>query len=214
MDGNRRWAKERGRSPQTGHTAGYEKLLKVLEWVVEFEIPYLTVFAFSTENWKRPIDEIKHIENLVQKVNDEQIERIKKEGVRVIFIGEHEKFSEKTQEKIKNAEERTKDCQKLSLTIALSYGGRRELVLAADSWSRSGMNSTEENFGEFLQTSHVPDPDIVIRTGKEKRISNFLLWKIAYSELFFSDSYWPDFSKEELIEIIRSFKERKRRCGK
>lgn len=213
MDGNRRWARSRGLHDQKGHTAGYEKLLELLDWVAEAGVPHVTVFAFSTENWKRSEEEINHLQSLICRLGDKDKKRLIKEGVKVTFIGKHERFSEKTRKKIKETEEATKECKKVNLTIAFSYGGRKEIVLAAEAWSDSGTEPTEENFERFLQTTHMPDPDIVIRFGKEKRISNFLLWQIAYSELFFSDTFWPDLSKDEFVEILESFKNRARRRG-
>lgn len=213
MDGNRRWARLNGLSDQKGHTAGYEKLLEFLGWAIEAGIPYVTVFAFSTENWKRGKKEIEHLQKLIQHLGEKDKEKLVEEGVKVTFIGKHERFSNITKKKIKEVEEATNDCKKIHLTVAFSYGGRQEIVLAAKDWSLSKTEATEENFKKFLETAHMPDPDIVIRTGKERRLSNFLLWQVAYSELFFSDTFWPAFSKEEFLEILDSFKERSRRRG-
>ncbi len=213
MDGNRRWARSKGLSEQDGHTAGYEKLLEFLSWAVEAEIPHVTVFAFSTENWKRSKNEIDHLQALIRRLGDEDKKKLVEDGVKVTFIGKQDRLSQETKDKIKETEEATKDCKNIHLTVAFSYGGRQEIVLAAEAWSRSGTEATEENFKRFLQTNHMPDPDIVIRPGKEKRLSNFLLWQVAYSELFFSDTFWPAFSKEEFMEILESFKNRARRKG-
>lgn len=213
MDGNRRWARSKGLSDQEGHTAGYEKLLELLDWAIEADIPYITVFAFSTENWKRDKKEIDHLQKLIRQLGEKDKKKLVREGVKATFIGKHERFSETTKEKIKETEEATRDCKKIHLTVAFSYGGRQEIVLAAKEWCRSKAEPTEENFERFLQTSHMPDPDIVIRPGKEHRLSNFLLWQVAYSELFFSDTFWPAFSKEEFMEILESFRQRSRRRG-
>ena len=213
MDGNRRWARSKNLSDQEGHTAGYEKLIEFLDWAIELEVRYVTIYAFSTENWKRSQKEIDHLQKLIRRLGEKDKKRLIEKEIKVTFIGEHGRFSEATRKRIKETEEATKDCKKIHLTIAFSYGGRQEIVMAAEAWARSNFKATEENFEKFLQTSHMPDPDIVIRPGKEKRLSNFLLWQVAYSELFFVDTFWPAFSKEDFLKIIDSFKQRSRRRG-
>ncbi|MFP4617155.1 MAG: polyprenyl diphosphate synthase [Candidatus Paceibacterota bacterium] len=213
MDGNRRWAKERGLLPYKGHVAGYEKLLSFLDWSLEEKIPYVTVFAFSTENWKRSKAEIDKLQGLIQRFGKEDKDNFTKKGIKVVFIGKHDDFDEETRNSIKRIEEATKDRNELVFTVALSYGGRQDIVMAAEAWSRSGVEATEADFARFLQTSHIPDPDLVIRSGGEARVSNFLLWQMAYSEIFFTDTFWPEFSKEEFMRIIDDFSHRSRRRG-
>lgn len=213
MDGNRRWARAKGLSDQDGHTEGYKRFIELLEWSLEIGISHVTTFAFSSENWKRSKEEIDHLEGLIQAFGSEERDSLIEKGTRVRFLGVHEGFSKRTVKVIKNIESFTKDCNSLFLDIALSYGGRQEIVLAAKAWSESNGRVTENSFERFLQTFGTPDPDMVIRTGGERRLSNFLLWQIAYSELFFIDTLWPEISKKEFVHIIDQFKERDRRRG-
>ncbi|MGM0629463.1 MAG: polyprenyl diphosphate synthase, partial [Patescibacteria group bacterium] len=194
MDGNRRWARSKGLDDLEGHVEGYGNLLNFLDWIIEAEVPYLTVFAFSSENWKRSKKEVDHLQSLIQRLGSDEKGDLIKKGVRARMIGRKEDFPKETQVKLAEMEKATEKCKKLKLNIALSYGGRGEIVSAAREWSHSGEKDDEESFSSFLQTSGTPDPDIVIRTGGERRVSNFLLWQIAYSELFFTNTFWPDFS--------------------
>ena len=213
MDGNRRWARLKNLSDHDGHTEGYKRFLELLGWSLDAGISYVTVFAFSSENWKRSKKEIDHLQGLIQGFGLKEKKSLVEKGVRVKFLGVHDKFSSGTVKAISDIERSTEECNSISLNIALSYGGRQEIVLAADAWSKSGGDLTEEGFERFLQTFPAPDPDVVIRTGGERRLSNFLLWQIAYSELFFTDTLWPDFSEREFKKILKEFKKRDRRKG-
>lgn len=215
MDGNRRWAKENNLSSIEGHRNGYERLKEVVEWMKEVEIPNLIVYAFSTENWNRAKEEVSYLMDLLKKVLTEQIEEFNDKGVRLIFAGDLKRFPEELQKLMRNAVEKTKDNTEHTLVLCVSYGGRTEIVHTVNDLLMSGKESiNEEEFSKSLWTKDVPDPDIVIRTGGEKRLSGFLAWQSIYSELFFTDTHWPAFSKEEFLEILKKFSSRERRKGK
>ena len=213
MDGNRRWARLKGIKDHEGHTEGYRTFLNFLGWVIEAGIPFLTVFAFSSENWRRSKKETDHLQHIIRELSLNERDVFVEKGIKASMIGERGDFSKETRDKINEMEESTKKGNILNLNIALSYGGRREIVSAASKWAQYGKVESVEDFCRFLQTKNTPDPDIVIRTGGERRLSNFLLWQTAYSELFFSDTFWPDFSRREFFEILSVFKERERRFG-
>lgn len=215
MDGNRRWAKKRGLPAFLGHTEGYKKFKEFVRWAKENNIKYVIAYAFSTENWKRSKEEIDHLMGLLRNVLDNELAELKKEGVRLRFIGETEKFPNDIVEKLKNMEGETMQLGEIEVLVALSYGGRAEIVSAIKKLSPAEIeNLTEKNFSEHLFTKNVPDPDLIIRTGGEMRLSNFLLWQSAYSELFFSPTYWPDFTQREFAGILEEFSSRERRVGK
>lgn len=214
MDGNRRYARDRGMPTLAGHKAGYEKLKEVTRWTYNAGIPYLIVYAFSTENWKRDQSEVNYLFDLLRFVVKNEVSTMKKEGIRMRFIGEISRLPEDIQKGIKKTEEETKD-GKMTLVIALSYGGRSEIINAVKNIVNEGKGEvTEESFGKYLWTHDIPDPDMIIRTSGEQRLSNFLLWQGAYSELFFTKTYWPAFTEEEYKNLISEFGTRRRRMGR
>ncbi len=214
MDGNGRWAKERGLPRIEGHRRGALKVEKVVEWASNLGVDYLTLYAFSTENWKRPVEEVSFLFKLFVDFMKSKVEKMKKEGVRIRIMGSRERLPEEVLRVWDWIEDETKEGKKITTVIALNYGGRREIVDAVKKILESGeKNVDEETFRRYLYLPDVPDPDLVIRTSGELRISNFLLWQIAYSELYFTEKYWPDFEKEDLIEAIEDFKGRNRRFG-
>ena len=215
MDGNRRWAKEHSLSSVEGHKFGYEKLKEVAEWVKEVGIRNLIVYAFSTENWNRSKEEVSCLVDLLKKVLSEQIDEFNEKKTKLIFAGDISRFSRDIQELIRSAEEKTKDNEENTLVICLSYGGRAEIMSAVNNLLKEGKSSiNEEEFSRALWTKNIPDPDLIIRTGGEERLSGFLPWQSVYSELFFSKTYWPAFSKEEFLEVLKEFSSRERRRGK
>ncbi len=227
MDGNRRWAKEKGLSSIDGHTRGYEKLKEVVEWMREIKIPNLIVYAFSTENWGRPKEEVSFLMKLLRKILSEQIEDFNKKGVRLIFAGDIKRFPEDIQKLASDAEEKTKNNKEHTLVLCISYGGGTEKLHVVNNLLKERTKGkikekeefgdnliSEEEFSQALWTKDVPDPDIIIRTSGEKRLSGFLTWQSVYSELFFPKTHWPAFSKEEFLDILKEFSSRERRHGK
>lgn len=220
MDGNRRWAKKNGASVKDGHKAGAEKLSEFVKWCIEFNIKYLTVYAFSTENWKRDKEEVDDIMSLLNRYLSMKKDEFYDSGIKVKMIGVEDNINIDTLKKIKDIEEYTKNNNKIQLNIAFNYGGRREILDATKrifNKVKSGKISIEdideELFKENLYYGNIPDPDLMIRPGGDYRISNYLLWEMAYSEFYFTKTYWPDFSKELLEEIINNFNTRERRYG-
>jgi len=215
IDGNRRWAKERGLPVFEGHRQGLERVKETIIWCKNRGIKILTLFVFSTENWKRSKREIGYLMNLIKEnFNKKNIERIHKENIRIRVIGQREKLLKPIQKLIKEAEELTKNNQKMTLNFALSYGGRAEIVTAIKKIIEKKIppdKITEETIKENLWTS---DVDLTIRTGKEQRISNFLIWQSAYSEFYFCPKYWPDFTKKNLDQALAEYARRQRRFGK
>jgi undecaprenyl diphosphate synthase len=217
MDGNGRWAATRGLPRLAGHKAGTENLRQILRAAVEFGVQYLTIYAFSTENWRRPQEEVKGLMLIVEDVIERELAELHKEGVRLRHIGRLEGLNPQLIEKIKDAIELTKDNNRLVLCIAFNYGGRDEIAYAIRRMLSDQLdpdNVSEDLIGEYLFTTGVPDPDLIIRTSGEMRISNFLIWQSAYAELFITPTYWPDFNKEELRKAIIEYGRRDRRYGK
>jgi len=213
LDGNRRWAKENGVSKLEGHRAGTETLKKTVRFVRDSGVKHLIVYAFSTENWNRDKDEVSYLMDLFREAIQKEMSELGKENVRVRFVGQRGRFSEDLQQSMGEIEKETEKNEAITLWVCLSYGGRAEIVAAANSAAKSDL-ITEELLAKNLWTSEMPDPDIIIRTGGEKRLSNFLLWQSAYSELFFTDTLCPDFNKEEFDAILTEFATRERRRGK
>lgn len=214
MDGNGRWAKQRGLPRLSGHEAGARATRKIVELVRDRGIKYLTIYAFSSENWRRPIDEVEGLWNLLDRFIDEEVGRLKETGVNFNVIGDISRLSDRLQAKIKHTIELTKDNSLVYLNIALNYGGRDEIIRAVNAIVKSGNhNVDEEGFKKYLDTSAIPDPDLLIRTGGEMRISNFMLWQIAYTEIYFTDILWPDFNEAALDDAIKWFATRQRRYG-
>ena len=217
MDGNRRWAKEKNLPSAMGHKKGVDSLKNILRACNDFSIKYLTVYAFSTENWKRKKEEVEFLMNLVAVTLTNELAEMHKENVQIHFIGDLTKLSDKLQKILANAVETTKNNTGVVLQIALNYGSRDEIVHAVQKIVESGVKSDEideQLISENLYTAGVPDPDILIRTGGEQRISNYLLWQIAYSEIIIRSEFWPDFDKNSLKDSILEFGKRQRRYGK
>ena len=213
MDGNRRWAKNRGVPSIEGHRAGYEKLKEVAGWARELNIRDVVVYGFSTENWNRSEEEVAYLMNLLRTFLEKEITSLKKERVRIKFAGQRERFPEDIQKEMVRAETETADGE-YTLWLALSYGGRAEILHAVNHLIAEGKEVDEETFSRVLWTSKMPDPDIIIRTSGEQRLSGFLPWQSVYSELFFIESLWPEFSKNDLDGILAEYEERERRHGK
>ena len=217
MDGNRRWAKEKNLPSAMGHKKGVDALKTTLRACKDFGIKYLTVYAFSTENWKRKKEEVDFLMELLAITLTNELAEMHSEGVVISFIGDISKLSDKLQKILANSVETTKNNTGVHLQIAFNYGARDEIVHAVKSIIAKGVKAediTEEMISENLYTKNIPDPDLLIRTGGEKRISNYLLWQIAYSEILVTDEYWPEFGRDSLAEAVEEFKNRQRRCGK
>ncbi|BBB46836.1 isoprenyl transferase [Pelolinea submarina] len=216
MDGNGRWAKARYLPRMAGHRAGTENIRRVVHACIDFKVEYLTIYAFSTENWKRPKDEVDGLLQLLGEMLDREVVQLHKDGVCIRHIGRLEHLNDILKRKIADAVELTKNNTTLFLNIAWNYGGRDEIVYACQNLLRDGIAPeamTEELFSQYLYTKGTPDPDLMIRTSGEFRTSNFLIWQSAYSEWYISDVYWPDFDKESLRQAIESFTKRERRYG-
>ena len=220
MDGNGRWARARGLVRTSGHKRGADATRAVVSGAVELGISYLTLYGFSSENWKRPRHEVDDLMGLLRMYLRSEIADLHRNGVRLRVIGDRSRLAHDIVALIENAEEQTRANTVLNLTIALSYGARDEIVQAARRHAvdvAAGRirveDIDEESFAKHLATPDIPDPDLVISTSGEKRLSNFLLWQSAYSELVFTDKLWPDFTKEDLAEAIREFHRRERRYG-
>jgi undecaprenyl diphosphate synthase len=216
MDGNRRWAKAQGKAPIEGHTAGYETLLRMVEVVHRVGIPHMVCYAFSTENWNRSEEEVSHLMKLLQRgVNELEI-ALKKNGRKgnVRIIGERSLLSEAMLRDIERVESGNIDAPELTVWLAISYDGRAEIVAATNAAVAQGTVVTEETFRRLLYTADMPDPDLIVRTSGELRISNFLLFQSAYSEYFFTDTLWPDFGESEFRAIVEAYGTRQRRTGR
>lgn len=216
MDGNGRWAESRHLPRMAGHRAGTENLRRIIRACANMEIPYLTVYAFSTENWKRPPDEVKGLMQILGDVLEREVAELHKEGVRIVHIGRLEKLSKKLQKGIQNAIELTKDNKRLTLGIAWNYGGRDEIVHAIQEMIKDGIKAEkvdESLIDSYLFTKSIPDPDLMIRTSGEMRNSNFLIWQSSYTEWYYTDTLWPDFDEKALEEAIQSYSSRQRRYG-
>jgi len=218
MDGNRRWAKNNGKRSVEGHSEGYKKLKEVLGWIKEVGINDVIVYAFSTENWKRAEEEVGALMKLLTFALSNEVESLVHQGVRLKFAGDLSKFPVSFQELMKKSEAETAENGPLTLTVALSYGGRAEILQAAKKIAELPKEKiavlSEETFENYLWTAGVADPDLIIRTGGELRLSNFLPYQSVYSELFFTKTLWPEFSKEEFDGMLREFEERKRNLGR
>jgi len=213
MDGNGRWAKKRRLPRAEGHRRGVEALAEVVSECLKLGVGYLTVFAFSTENWNRPKDEIDKLLEIFRSHLQKHSGDYRSRNVRLLVLGDIAPFPEDLRQACEKAQRETKDCTALTLSIALGYGSRAELLRAAQAIAREGKGFTEENLRANLYTSGLPDPDLVIRTSGERRLSNFLLFQCAYSELYFTDVLWPDFDGKQLRIAIDDYKGRQRRYG-
>ena len=220
MDGNGRWAEKRKLARFTGHRVGIKRIEEIVEAAKEFGIEVLTLFAFSTENWQRPAKEVELLLRLLDNFLEMRLKKLVKNDIRLCVIGRKEPIPDYLWNRMKKAQEDTKDNKGLILNIAFNYGSRAEIVdatraiaLAVKQGSLDPKAIDEQIFTQFLYTKDLPDPDLLIRTSGEERISNFLLWQISYAELYFTEKFWPDFDTKELRKAIAEFKRRKRRFG-
>jgi len=217
MDGNGRWALSRGLPRIAGHRAGTENLRRVIEACIEFGITYLTLYAFSTENWGRPEEEVQGLMQIVEDVIDRELQELHDQGVQLRHIGRLDRINPILRDKVIHAVEYTKENKRLVLNIAFNYGGRDEIVCAIQRMIEDGVKAeevTDELVSQYLFTEGVPDPDLIIRTSGELRGSNFLIWQGAYCEWYFTPTYWPDFDKEQLRLALEEFSHRERRYGR
>ena len=220
MDGNGRWAESRNLPRTAGHKKGGETAKEILIACAEEKIEYLTLYTFSSENWNRPAEEVSDLMGLLKYYLGKELDTLNKNNVRLKVIGDRNKLDKDIQKKIKDAEKLTSSNTGINLNLALSYGGRQEIIEATKEISRqlaSGeikeSDLAPESFSKFLYTKNTPDPDLLIRTGGDQRISNFLLWQCAYTEFYFTETLWPDFNKQELLDAIGEFSGRERRFG-
>lgn len=217
MDGNGRWALSRGLPRLAGHRAGTENLRRVIEACIEFGVRYLTIYAFSTENWGRPLEEVQGLLRIVEDVIDRELQELHDQGVQLRHIGRLDRLKPALRAKVMHAIEYTKDNDRLVLNVAFNYGGRDEIVCAIQRIIADGIppeQVTDELVNQYVFTAGVPDPDLIIRTSGELRGSNFLIWQGAYSEWYFTPTYWPDFDKEQLAIALEEYKHRQRRFGR
>lgn len=217
MDGNGRWALSRGLPRLAGHRAGTENLRRIIEACIEFGIHYLTIYAFSTENWGRPPEEVQGLMRILEDVIDRELRELHDQGVQLHHLGHLEQLSPTLQKKVLNAIDYTKNNNRLFLNIAFNYGGRDEIVCAIQHIIDDGIKPeevTDELVNRYLFTAGVPDPDLIIRTSGELRGSNFLIWQGAYSEWYFTPTYWPEFDKEQLRIALEEYSRRQRRYGR
>ena len=223
MDGNGRWAQEHGLPRAAGHKAGVERVREIVKASGDMGVKILTLYAFSQENWKRPAEEVSVLMRLLDFFLDEEVKALVKEGVRLCILGHPEMLPASTYEKLKKAIVSTSRNEKLILNIALNYGGRTEILDAVYAVAEKARKDpsfvpgpetlTEDDFSDFLYTKGLPDPDLLIRTSGEMRLSNFLLWQLSYSEIYITKKYWPDFTRDEYARAIAEYRERERRFG-
>ena len=212
MDGNGRWGVKYKNSRNAGHKAGLKIVEKIIKQSIKNKIKYLTLYAFSTENWKRPKSEVNYLFYLLENFLKNKINKLRRQNIKLKIIGE-KKFSKKLNNLLIKSEKTTKNNSKLQINLALNYGSRKELIYTIKSLNKRKLKITEKNITNNLYTRNIPDPDILIRTGKTKRLSNFLLWQISYTEIFFVNKLWPDFKETDFIKIISIFKKIKRNFG-
>ena len=212
MDGNGRWGLKHKKSRNAGHKEGLKTIEKIIKETVKQKIKFLTLYAFSTENWKRPKKEITYLLNLLEIFLKDKIEDLNKQNIKLNIIGV-KNFSKKLNSLLNISEKKTSKNTKLQLNLAINYGSKIEIINAIKLINKSKLNINEKNFSKYLQTKNIPDPDLLIRSGNTKRLSNFLLWQIAYSEIFFEKKLWPDFNEKDYLKIIKQFKKIKRNYG-
>jgi len=217
MDGNGRWAQEHGLPRLEGHRAGTENIRRLLRSCGEYGIKIVTIYAFSTENWFRPSDEVRGLIGILERVLEIEVENMHQEGVKLRHVGELEGLPDRLRKAVLDAIEMTKNNDRLILNVAFNYGGRAEIVRAVKRLLEDNPDPNEideELFGGYLYTAGLPDPDLIIRTGGEMRLSNFLIWQSAYAEYYSTPTFWPDFDKEELTKALRAYARRERRFGR
>ena len=214
MDGNGRWALNRRKSRNYGHQQGLKTIEKIVDYSIKKKISYLTLFTFSSENWDRPKNEVNFLFKLIENYFKKNLLKVIRNGIRVKIIGNKFMLARNLRKIIKLAENRTKKNKKISIQLALNYGSKNEIINSLRIINKKKQKITTKNFEKNLYTSGLPDPDILIRTGGQRRLSNFLLWQTAYTEIFFVNKMWPDFSKDDFQKILNKFKEIKRNFGK
>ena len=212
MDGNGRWGLKHKNSRNEGHKAGLKTVEKIIKETINQKINYLTLFAFSTENWNRPKKEINYLFNLLHSFLSKKIEDLHNKNIKLKIIGT-KNFSKKLNKLLEQSEKKTVKNTKLQINLALNYGSKFEILNALKKLNKNNNKINEKNFEKYLQTKNIPDPEILIRTGNTKRLSNFLLWQLAYAEIFFEKKLWPDFDEKDYIQIIKKFKKIKRNFG-
>ncbi len=213
MDGNGRWGLKHKKSRNAGHKAGLKTVEKIIKITIKNKIKYLTLYAFSTENWKRPKKEINFLFNLLENFLTERIEDLHKQNIKLKIIGE-KIFSSKLNKLLKLSEKKTLNNKKLQINLALNYGSKTELINAFKKLQKNKVKISEYNIKRYLLTSNIPDPDILIRTGNTQRLSNFLLWQLAYTEIFFEKKLWPDFNEKDFSKILHKYKKIRRNFGR
>jgi len=217
MDGNGRWATNQGRTRAEGHRAGTNNIRSIIKAFVNHGVEHLTLFAFSTENWDRPGDEVQTLISIIQEAILKESADLHKEGVRIQHLGRLDRLSPGLQQAMQDSVEMTRNNKRLTLNVAFDYGGRAEITSAVQAIVRDGVKAediTEELFSTYLLTDGIPDPDLIIRTAGEMRLSNFLIWQTAYAEYYSTPVYWPDFDEVEIANAIDAYKQRKRKFGK
>jgi len=213
MDGNGRWGLKKKKSRNSGHKAGLNTVENIIKHTIKNKIKFLTLYAFSTENWKRPQKEISFLFNLLQNFLKKKTNKLNKNGIKLKIIGDKNNFSKKLKKSLINSEKITKNNKKLQINLALNYGAKNEILNAISLIKKKKISFTENNINKNLYTNDSPNPDILIRTGNTKRLSNFLLWQIAYTEIFFEKKLWPEFSTQDYNKILEKFKQLKRNFG-
>ena len=213
MDGNGRWGLKNKKSRNSGHKAGLNTVENIIKHTIKNNIKFLTLYAFSTENWKRPQKEISFLFNLLQNFLKKKTDKLNKNGIKLKIIGDKSNFSKKLKKSLINSEKITKNNKKLQINLALNYGAKNEILNAISLIKKKKITFTENNINKNLYTNDSPNPDILIRTGKTRRLSNFLLWQIAYTEIFFEKKLWPEFSTQDYNRILQKFKRLKRNFG-
>jgi len=216
MDGNGRWAKERGLPRRAGHQAGTENIRRIIEFLGDRGVPYLTLYAFSTENWRRPRAEVNTLMRLLGNVIKREIRELHERGARLLHLGSLDRLPARLRQQVLDAVELTKDNRRITVAVAFDYGGRAEIVDAVRRVAAEGLppeRIDEDSFGSYLYTAGLPDPDLIIRTAGEMRLSNFLIWQAAYAEYYSTPIYWPDFGPEEMEKALQAYGQRERRFG-
>ena len=213
MDGNGRWGIKHKKSRNLGHRAGLNTVERIIKSTIKNKVKYLTLYAFSTENWKRPQKEIKFLFKLLDSFIDQKINEFNKNNIKLKIIGNVNVFNKKLKKKLQTSEKLTKNNKRLQVNLALNYGSKSELISAFKKINNNKLNINIKNIEKNLYTSNIPDPDILIRTGSTNRLSNFLLWQLAYSEIFFEKKLWPDFKESDYNKILKKFRKTKRNYG-